>query len=283
MNTYAAFIADKRQVIKWIVYTLLLVNFALYIRNDWQIAEHTMRNGGSFLKWTQEFATTIDDSAWFMLLFLLELETYVLSDEKLEGQTRWIILAIRIPCYIFLIHTLGAYGYYVYEMYFLVFAAEVTNLCQLVGTNVSYAENLAYNLLDQTNCESLSNASQFFYIEPSLVVTDTDGLAVERHLAWVDFLEAAIWLGILFTIELMVRLQDRNITSGPTIKFIYKSKFILYLLLWGAAGYWIYKGHLMFAWDEFLWISGFFAIEMNVSDWRKEIDEADNTELVSIA
>ena len=47
-----------------------------------------MRNGGSFLKWTQALATSIDESAWFILLFLLELETYVLSDEKLVGPTR---------------------------------------------------------------------------------------------------------------------------------------------------------------------------------------------------
>jgi hypothetical protein len=27
----------------------------------------------------------------------------------------------------------------------------------------------------------------------------------------------------------------------------------------------------MFAWDEFVWIAGFMAIEMNVVDWRNEI------------
>jgi hypothetical protein len=27
----------------------------------------------------------------------------------------------------------------------------------------------------------------------------------------------------------------------------------------------------MFAWDESMWIAGFFAIEMNLSEWRKEI------------
>lgn len=29
----------------------------------------------------------------------------------------------------------------------------------------------------------------------------------------------------------------------------------------------------MFAWDEALWILGFMAIDMNLSDWRKEIDQ----------
>ncbi len=54
---------DMRQLIKLIVYTLLIVNFVFYIRDDWQIAVHTMRDGGSFLDWTSSFATTIDEIA----------------------------------------------------------------------------------------------------------------------------------------------------------------------------------------------------------------------------
>ena len=30
-----------------------------------------------------------------------------------------------------------------------------------------------------------------------------------------------------------------------------------------------------FAWDEALWIIGFCAIEMNIDDWKKEIEEAE--------
>jgi hypothetical protein len=30
----------------------------------------------------------------------------------------------------------------------------------------------------------------------------------------------------------------------------------------------------MFAWDEFVWIAGFIAIEMNVVEWRGEIRES---------
>lgn len=274
VSNFAEILADKRQLIKWSIYILLLINFALYIRDDWQIAAHTMREGGPFLKWTQAFATSIDESAWFILLFLFELETYVLSDETLSGPLTRSIHGIRILCYIFLAHTLYAYGLYVYEMH-TAQAAEATNLCQLVVADVSYAKNLEYTLLDAGNCASLSSASQFFYIEPGLVVTDNEGLAVEKHLAWVDLLEAVTWLCILFTIELMVRLQNRSITESPLIRSTYIAKFALYSLLWGASAYWIFKGHLMFAWDEILWIGGFVAIEMNVADWREEIMDVD--------
>ena len=65
---------DLFQTIKFVVYALLLINFAFYIRDDWVIAAHTMRNGGSFIDWTAAFATTIDESAWMILLILFELD-----------------------------------------------------------------------------------------------------------------------------------------------------------------------------------------------------------------
>jgi hypothetical protein len=275
----AQVIEDKRQIIKWVIYSLLLINFVLYFRDDWQIALHTMRNGGTFLDWTGAFATTIDELAWFMLLLLLELETYVLSDEALQGKITRIMHGIRILCFIFIAHTLYGYGTYVSEVTQDIPVTDVSSLCQLADKDISFAKNLEYTLLDQTNCAGLSAASQFFYIDPNnfLIVTDTEGLAVERHLAWLDLIEAFVWLCILVTIELMVRLQDRGITKGRLVRGTYTSKAILYSILWFAIGYWIYKGHYYFAWDELLWIMGFVAIELNVSEWRDEIDEAEAT------
>ena len=68
-------------------------------------------------------------------------------------------------------------------------------------------------------------------------------------------------------------VQDRGIVSGPVTRFFSSSKMLLYAMLWSAAGYWIYRGHPMFAWDEALWILGFAAIGMNMADWKKEISE----------
>jgi hypothetical protein len=48
---------------------------------------------------------------------------------------------------------------------------------------------------------------------------------------------------------------------------------VQYSLLWGAAAYWIYRGHYIYAWDEALWILGFMAIGMNLKEWRQEIEE----------
>ena len=43
---------DLRQLIKLVVYSLLLVNFGLYLAEDFSIAAHTLRNGGTLLDYT---------------------------------------------------------------------------------------------------------------------------------------------------------------------------------------------------------------------------------------
>lgn len=267
---------EIRQTIKWLVYTLVIINFGFYIRNDLVIAGHTLYSGSSLLEISRAFATTIDESAWIILLLLFELETYLLSDDPLSRAKTLLMQGIRLVCYISLAHTLYAYGVYLAEIYAAVPVEGVTNLCQLIGKDLSYASNLVYSEINSSNCASLSSANQFFYVDPPtfFIVEDAAGLAIEKQLAWIDIFEAIIWLLILLSIEVAVWLQDRNIGQGLIFKTLSITKWCLYSLLWAAAGYWIYRGHYMFAWDEFVWIAGFVAIEMNMRAWRKELIEA---------
>jgi hypothetical protein len=268
---------EIRQTIKWLVYTLVIVNFGFYIRNDLVIAGHTLYSGSSLLEISRAFATTIDESAWIILLLLFELETYLLSDDPLSRAKTLLMQGIRLVCYISLAHTLYAYGVYLAEIYAAVPVEEVTNLCQLIGKDLSYASNLVYSEINSSNCASLSSANQFFYVDPPtfFIVEDAAGLVIEKQLAWIDIFEAIIWLLILLSIEVAVWLQDRNIGQGLIFKTLSITKWCLYSLLWAAAGYWIYRGHYMFAWDEFVWIAGFVAIEMNIVEWRNEINDAE--------
>lgn len=268
---------EIRQTIKWLVYTLVIINFGFYIRNDLVIAGHTLYSGSSLLEISRAFATTIDESAWIILLLLFELETYLLSDDPLSRAKTLLMQGIRLVCYISLAHTLYAYGVYLAEIYAAVPVEGVTNLCQLIGKDLSYAYNLVYSEINSSNCASLSSANQFFYVDPPtfFIVEDTAGLAIEKQLAWIDIFEAIIWLLILLSIEVAVWLQDRNIGQGLIFKTLSITKWCLYSLLWAAAGYWIYRGHYMFAWDEFVWIAGFVAIEMNIVEWRNEINDAE--------
>lgn len=268
---------EIRQTIKWLVYTLVIINFGFYIRNDLVIASHTLYSGSSLLEISRAFATTIDESAWIILLLLFELETYLLSDDPLSRTKILLIKGIRLVCYISLAHTLYAYGVYLAEIYAAVPVEGVTNLCQLIGKDLSYASNLVYSEINSSNCASLSSANQFFYVDPPtfFIVEDAAGLAIEKQLAWIDIFEAIIWLLILLSIEVAVWLQDRNIGQGLIFKTLSITKWCLYSLLWAAAGYWIYRGHYMFAWDEFVWIAGFVAIEMNIVKRRNEINDAE--------
>ena len=266
---------DQRQIFKAAVYTLLFINFILYLMDDLRIVAYTMRNGGDMLKWLASFTTTIDLTAWFVLLFLFELETWLLSDEtQARRGVALTMQAVRVICYSFLAHSVYSFGKIYLDLTNAKAVAEVTSLCQLVGSDISFVRNLEYADLTPENCNVLSQASQFFFTEPALVVSDAAGLAVETLLALADWAEVVIWLAILLTIEVMVRLQDRGRTRGMLINTIKSCKVLFYTLLWGIAAYWITLGHYRFAYDQSLWILGFITIESNMQAWKREIEAA---------
>lgn len=263
----------SRQAIKLVVYLLLLVNFAVYVANDWTVATHTARPDWTLLQWAGAFATTLDELAWFTLLLLFELETYLL-DDKAFTRTRVIVMhGLRVVCFLFIAHTVYAFADYALDLQDATpVAAE--NLCHFRGEGVAYARNLVYTPVDAANCASLSNGDTFYRFESDTLVTDADGMRIERELAWIDVAEVVAWLLIVLFIELQVRLQERGFTSGKVLRTAHWLKAGLYTLLWGAAGYWLYRGHWVFAWDEALWILGFMAIDNNMKEWRDEMVEA---------
>ena len=268
---------DKGQLIKWTVYTLLLVNFGYYFIEEIYISSHTLRLGGSFLEWTEEFATSIDEIGWFGLLFMFELETYALADETMDKRSvRWSIHGFRLICYVLLAHTVLARVTTVTDFRQVVQATEVTSLCQLADQEISFGENYYYTIIDQTNCIELSADDTFFYLDPT-VITDTDGHKLEQKHVWVDLNDAVVWLLVVWAIELAVWLQNRDITGGRLMLATHAAK-LFYAVLFMHAAWWGYKGHWVYSWDQFLWIAGFWAIEKNLSEWRDEIREEEHTE-----
>lgn len=260
-----------QQAVKWTVYGLLIVNFGFYIFEDWTRATHTLHAGSTFLDWTSEFATTIDESAWFLLLFMFELETYVLEDRHWK---RWVALSVRgvrLFCYVLIAHTVYAYAVTVIDLQPSVPVEDAADLCGLADADVSYVYNLKYTAIDPDNCSDLSAAAEFYWVGQDPVVSDLAGLNLERDLAWADMIEVLAWLVILLAIEVVVRLQDRGVTGGALISAANSAKMLLYLLLIAIGVYWASLSHWLYLWDELVWIGGFAAIEMNVSDWRKEL------------
>ncbi len=114
MSQQAAVTADSKmhkiqQAVKWTVYTMLIINFVFYIFEDWDRAIHTLNAGSTFLDWTSEFANSIDESAWLVLLFMFELETYVVADVDWKGWIAHTVRGARLFCYLLIAHTVYAY------------------------------------------------------------------------------------------------------------------------------------------------------------------------------
>ena len=131
--------------------------------------------------------------------------------------------------------------------------------------------NLEYTEVNDQTCGELSGESQFYWLAEDPVVSDMAGLNLERDLAWADLIEAVVWLLILLAIEIVVRLQSRGVTGGALISTGNALKVFLYLTLIALGVYWATLSHWLYFWDELVWIGGFAAIEMNVSQWRDEL------------
>jgi hypothetical protein len=259
-----------RQTIKWVVYSLLLVNWSFYIFEDWQVAQHTLTAESSILEWMSTFATSLDELAWFGLLLLFEIETYWLSDDPLGAMKRLSFVAARIACYGFLGHTLYAYSLSFYELGQAT-AISSTGLCDFADQGYSFLRNELYTFIDTGNCNTLSAGGGLFSIGSAFVITDATGLSEARFLGYIDIQDATVWLAVVLVIEYVVLLQEKGISEGLVIKACNWLTIALYGVLVFHAGIWAWKGHWVYAWDEILWIGGFAAIEMNLSEWREDM------------
>ena len=266
-----------QQAVKWTVYALLIINFVFYIFEDWNRAIHTLDAESTFLDWTAEFATSIDESAWFLLLFMFELETYVLSDKDWKGWVAHTVRGVRLFSFLMIGHTIFAFTGTVIDYRPTVAVEGVSSLCEMTDADVSYVYNLEYTAIDAETCEDLSSASEFYWIAEDPVVATLKGLQLERDLAWSDLVEASVWLLIILAIEIVVRMQDHGVTGGAFLTAINRSKLGLYGILILLGIYWAYLSHWLYTWDTLVWIGGFAAIEMNVSEWREELIEEKET------
>lgn len=263
---------DKGQVVKWTVYSLLILNWGYYAVEEWYIASHTLRQGGTLLQWAEEFATTIDEFGWIGLLLLFEMETYALSDETLEKRwAAWTLHGLRMICYAMLLHTVFARATTVAGTEAVEQASGITNLCQVADQDISFGLNYRYEIITRENCNEFSSDDSFFMLDPS-VITDTAGFVLERKHVWIDLNDVVVWLLVVWAIELAVWLQNRDIAGGRLMVVSHAAR-VFYAVLFAHAAWWAWTGHWVWAWDQTLWICGFWLIEKNLSEWREEIIE----------
>ena len=260
-----------QQGVKWAVYLLLAINFVPYLSEDWHAMLNGMPENPTWLDWSGNFATSLDVVAWLSLLILFEIETYLLSDESTVVAR--VLHGVRLLCYLVIAHTLYSYLDNVAQINKAVLMPEVSGLCQLADQGVSYLWNLVYTEVSSDNCAALGQGDQWYRIYNDTAVTDAAGLALDLRLAHLDVIEVMSWFGIMAMLELDVRLQERGIVGGRIMSASRFVKISLYLVLIAESVYWATIDHALYAWDEFLWIAGFLAIEMNMSEWRQELKE----------
>lgn len=264
------------QLFKYFVYAMLAFNIYVFWGEEALAAVVQFPHGIPMVELINAYAATIDTAAWVVLLLMFELETYVLEDHHYNRTVTWSLHFVRALCYTVIVYAF--YGYVVNLMfhYQTVSATGVSDLCALVANGWSYAIDLDdYVGITAANCATLSDAGVYLRFQAMPTVVDAEGLRDIRLLAWVDAINAAVWLLIVVVLEVDVWLQEHDRLQGTALRLSNACKFILYGMLLLAAIYWGFMGDFVDFWDAFLWLVAFIFIELNVFEWRHEANESD--------
>jgi hypothetical protein len=268
MNTELLF-----KVFKYVVYCLLAWNVWMFFQEDLAASAETFGDSVTWRNAVEAYSATIDTFAWVILLLLFELETAVISDDKLRGHLKWLFTGIRVLCYFFI--TWAFYGYCVkYGLVSNLQSFSIADVCSLAGSDYSYVDDLdEYLPVTAQACQSLQG-QELFQIAGTMIIGTASATAAAIKLSIVDIVNAGDWLVIVVLLEVEVylqlkdRLTDRMLHAGKYIKGFF------YLILFGAAAYWGVKGDFLDFWDAFLWLVAFIFIELNIFQWHEEVEEA---------
>ena len=263
------------QAFKYTVYVLLAMNVYWFFDEESSAATLQFANGIEFADLIEAFSATIDTAAWVVLLLMFELETYVLDDQQFTKAVTWSLHGLRALCYAFIVYAFYGYIANLTFLYETTALSGITDICALLPDHWSWAVTLDdYAELNAANCATFSDASVYYQFRDMMAVVDARGLKDIRYLAWVDVINAAVWLLVVMILEVDVRLQAQERYEGLALRLSNTAKFVLYSLLLLAAMYWGLKGDFIDFWDAFLWLVAFVFIELNVFEWRQEEQQA---------
>ena len=203
------------QIFKYLVYALLTFNIYVFFAEEWAAAAFRFVDGVALIDVIEGFAASIDTAAWVVLLLMFELETYVLEDKHITRRVAWALHGLRAICYAFIVY---AFDGYLTKLIFLLGSnalAGSSDLCALAQAGWAYAVDLdAYVALTADNCRALSSSAYLIAFTGMNTVVDQAGFTEIVRLAWVDVINSAVWLLVVMFLEVDVRLQERQITTG---------------------------------------------------------------------
>jgi hypothetical protein len=257
---------QRQQWLKWAIYALLLVNFLLYLRDDWVSAPFVLGADAAPGDWIRAFVTSIDVAAWLVLLLLFELETAVYVERRASGATTAVLRGVRLACCVAILNTTYADVVALREFQQPRRLPVAPDLCLYADEHWSVLRNREYTTLTLSNCRQIASGPDFFAIGDVGVIADRAGLREGLILAWTDLVENLAWLLVVLVSEVAVRLNGSGAATGTRRTLIERCKGPLYVLILCIAFYWSSKGQLLYLWDELLWVCGFLAIDSNLLD-----------------
>ncbi|HLF31748.1 MAG TPA: hypothetical protein VI566_12055 [Xanthomonadales bacterium] len=257
---------------KYLIYCLLVLNALLFFQEDYLASREVFGNQLTWSNLVEGYSATIDTIAWVALLLLFELETAVIPDEKLQGGLKWLLMAVRVGSYSFIL-----WAFYGYLTKYGVVADNlpftVDDVCSLVGSGFTWVQDLdQYPAIDQASCRALQG-QPLLQISGTQIIGTVQAVEAARNLTLVDIVNAADWLVIVVMLEVEVYLQLRELLSDRMLLIIKLTKGLLYSILLVCAIYWGLLGDFLDFWDAFLWLVAFVFIEMNIFQWHEAIEE----------
>jgi len=256
------------QAFKYAIYALLALNAAAFFADNFNSVGHLYQDGLNAGDIIVAYADAIDTAAWLVLLVMLELETFVIPDEKIKGWVDRAISIVSFVCWALILYSLYGYIGSLAEPYGYVAYAN-SDPCAVADSGVSLALGLDdYVALDAENCRMLADGAWINQTHGALI--STENLGVMKRLAWTDVLNASVWVLIVVILELEIYLKSSKLV-GTKFFLAYKSfKLFLYAILLVNVYYWWALKDSLGAWDAFLWLVAFFFIEMNMLSWQEE-------------
>jgi hypothetical protein len=255
---------------------ILTVNAITFSAQELMAAPHLFRDGVPFSRIIDAFPATVDAWAWLALLWLFELETSVISDEKIRGALKWAIHAARALCYV-----LAFYAFYGFlgnlELVRSFVPYDIADICSLTGAGFSVMLDLPeFVPLESMNCGEMADLAPFFQLPGHSIITDWDTLAYAKRMAWIEVINDAAWLLLVLVLETDVQLAERRLLTVPIAWISTVIKGILYVLLFAAAVAWgIDSGFQDFV-DAVLWLAAFVFIDLNTLEKDAETPPAGN-------
>lgn len=257
--------------LKWFVYGWLFINFLQYVQDDILAYNSSLAADASLADIILTFRTTIDTAAWLVLIVVFELETHALPDAAF---TRWldrVFTAIKGLCYTCIAY--AAYGYFAdtLDLYDLIPLGHIDDLCSVAGQGLFLQLDAAdYSEISLASCSALNAGSEFFQIRGQTSIVSANELDSIRTMGWLDFGNAIVWIVVVILIDVEVHLQNADKFGSKRLLYARLFKMIGYGFLIGACLMWFFYGYALYTWDAFLWIFGFWAIELNLAEWEQE-------------